>query len=103
MSTIDYEAEYNNRARVPEHPGILARWANDAAAYRSQVRQHSEMGVGYGASLRQHYDLFRPEAQRGDALMVFIHGGYWQALDPSSFSHMAKGLNAAGVPVAVAG
>ena len=26
---IDYEAEYNNRARVPEHPQIFARWARD--------------------------------------------------------------------------
>ena len=24
---IDYDAEYNNRARVPEHPEIFARWA----------------------------------------------------------------------------
>lgn len=103
VNMIDYEAEYNNRARVPEHPGILARWASDAAAYRSLASEHSEIGVSYGETLRQHYDLFRPATQRGDALVVFIHGGYWQALDPSSFSHMAKGLNAAGVPVAVAG
>src|SRR5690606_33976009 len=30
----DYETEYNNRARVPEHPGIIAGWASDAEAYR---------------------------------------------------------------------
>ena len=30
--SIDYEAEYNNRARVPEHPEIFARWEKDAAA-----------------------------------------------------------------------
>jgi arylformamidase len=34
---IDYEVEYNNRARVPEHPEILARWARDAAAYRERM------------------------------------------------------------------
>ena len=27
---IDYEAEYNNRARVPEHPDIFARWTREA-------------------------------------------------------------------------
>jgi arylformamidase len=32
---VDYEAEYNNRARVPEHPAILEGWARDAAAYRN--------------------------------------------------------------------
>ena len=27
---IDYEVEYNNRARVPEHPQIFAGWERDA-------------------------------------------------------------------------
>ncbi|MGF6432128.1 alpha/beta hydrolase [Bradyrhizobium elkanii] len=33
--------------------------------------------------------------------MVFIHGGYWQALDGSSSSHCARGLNGHGISVAV--
>ncbi len=32
--SIDYEVEYNNRARVPENPALIAGWARDAAAYR---------------------------------------------------------------------
>ena len=35
---IDYEAEYNNRARVPEHPQIFERWQRDGAAYLSQAK-----------------------------------------------------------------
>ncbi|AOO81192.1 alpha/beta hydrolase [Bosea vaviloviae] len=97
----DYETEYNNRARVPEHPGIIAGWASDAAAYREGAV--CELGVSYGESARQYYDLFKPQAVRGEAIVMFIHGGYWQALDPSFFSHMARGLNQLGVPVAVAG
>jgi len=27
VAAIDYEAEYNNRARVPEHPPVMAGWA----------------------------------------------------------------------------
>jgi arylformamidase len=34
---------------------------------------------------------------------MFVHGGYWRSLDPSMFSHMASGLNAHGVAVALAG
>ena len=34
---------------------------------------------------------------------MFVHGGWWRSLDPSSFSQMARGLNARGVIVAVAG
>ena len=37
MGGIDYEAEYNNRARVPEHPGIIRGWVRDAAASRQAV------------------------------------------------------------------
>jgi arylformamidase len=97
----DYETEYNNRARVPEHPGIIAGWASDAAAYRADAV--CELGISYGESERQRYDLFKPETATGNAIVMFIHGGYWQALDRSFFSHMARGLNARGVPVAVVG
>jgi arylformamidase len=97
----DYETEYNNRARVPEHPGIIAGWQADAAAYREIAP--SELGVPYGAGERQRYDLFKPQESRGEALVMFIHGGYWQALDRGFFSHMARGLNLRGLPVAVVG
>jgi arylformamidase len=99
--SLDYETEYNNRARVPGHPEIIAGWARDAAAYRSEA--FCELGVSYGDSERQRYDLFKPETVRGNAIAMFIHGGYWQALDRSFFSHMARGLNRRGVPVAVVG
>lgn len=97
----DYESEYNNRARVPEHPEIFAGWQRDASAYRQN--SSCELGVRYGDSPRQYYDLFRPQEMKADALAVFIHGGYFQYLEPSYFSHMARGLNARGVAVAVIG
>jgi arylformamidase len=103
MTQIDYEAEYNNRARVPEHPAIMAGWSQDAAAFRRAQGALAELNQPYGPTPRQHYDLFRPMEQKGDALVLFIHGGYWQALEPSSFSHCAAGLTSRGVPVAVAG
>jgi arylformamidase len=93
---IDYEAEYNNRARVPEHPALIAGWARDAQAWREQQRFHA---VSYGPGPRQTIDVF-PSRGEGD-LVVFIHGGYWQALDGSFFSHLAAGLNAHGVSVAI--
>lgn len=97
----DYETEYDNRARVPEHPAIMAGWAADAQAAR--LAADCEIGIAYGPGQRQAYDLFRPQTAAGDALVLFIHGGYWRGLSRDMFSHMAKGLNARGVPVAVAG
>jgi arylformamidase len=100
---IDLEAEYNNRARVPEHPGLIARWASDAAAYRAEAGDRRRM-ISYGTTPRQTIDIFEPlKPKPGAGPVLFIHGGYWQGLDPSFFSHMAKGLNTHGVSVGVVG
>jgi arylformamidase len=101
----DYEAEYNNRARVPEHPEIFARWDRAAAAYRAEAlaASRAELGLAYGPTPRQTVDIFHPAGRADAPLALFIHGGYWRSLEPASFSHMAKGLNGHGVAVAVAG
>jgi len=95
-ATVDYEVEYNNRARVPEHPSLFAGWAKDAAAYRER---HAPRSISYGPGARNMIDFF-PGDDDGP-IVVFIHGGYWQSLDGSSFSHLAGGLNAHGISVAI--
>jgi arylformamidase len=102
---IDYEAEYNNRARVPEHPEIFARWTREAEDYRAEAmkERRAELGLSYGSSLRQFIDMFSARQAVTTPLALFIHGGYWRSLDPSLFSHMARGLNAHDVTVAVVG
>jgi arylformamidase len=93
---IDYEVEYNNRARVPEHPSLIAGWAKDAAAYRER---HPPRSIPYGPGSRNRIDFFPGDHE--SPIVVFIHGGYWQALDGSSFSHLAGGLSAHGISVAI--
>jgi len=103
--TIDYEAEYNNRARVPDHPEIFARWERDAAAYRAEAQEagRAELGLAYGPTPRQTIDLFCPADGAAAPLALFIHGGYWRSLAPALFSHVARGLNERGMTVAVVG
>ena len=103
---IDYEVEYNNRARVPEHPEIFARWQREGAAYRdeSKAEGRAELGLRFGPTPRQFIDLFAPKGGVANApLALFIHGGYWRSLEPASFSQLARGMNARGVTVAVSG
>jgi arylformamidase len=102
---LDYEAEYNQRARVPEHPEIFARWTGEAEEYRREAlkERRAELGLSYGESPRQTMDLFLPRRGVTAPLALFIHGGYWRSLDPAMFSQMARGINAHGVAVAVAG
>jgi arylformamidase len=95
---VDYEVEYNNRARVPENPAIMAGWARDAKAYRETQRGRWRV-IPYGSGPRNGIDFFSGDGT--GPLVVFIHGGYWQALDGSFFSHLAGGLNAHGVDVAI--
>lgn len=102
--TLDNSAAYDNRAAVPEHPQIFAQWAKDSAVFREVTSKdgRAELDISYGPSARQYIDLFR-SAQPDAPLAMFIHGGYWRALDPKFHSHCAKGLNERGVTVAVAG
>jgi arylformamidase len=95
---INYEVEYNNRARVPEHPVHMAAWVRDAAAYREAQNGRWHV-IPYGSGARHRIEFF-PAGNEG-AIVVFIHGGYWQAFDGSSFSHLAAGLNAHGISVAI--
>jgi arylformamidase len=96
VAGVDYEVEYNNRARVPENPALMAGWARDAAAYRER---HTSRPIAYGPGARNTIDVFPGDNQ--GPIVVFVHGGYWQALDGSCFSHCARGLNAHGIDVAI--
>ena len=83
--SIDYEVEYNNRARVPEHPEIFARWQREGAAYRAAAH-NPKLGLAYGPSLRRTIDLFPAKDDNKAPLAMFIHGGCWRSLEPSMFS-----------------
>ena len=105
MADVDYEAEYNNRARVPEHADIFLRWAREAEDYRAERLKagRAELGLSYGDTPRQTVDLLLPDAGDSAPLAMFVHGGWWRSLEASSFSQMARGLNTRGIAVAVVG
>lgn len=99
MNPMDLEAEYNNRTRCPDHEQVIKGWMSDAPAYRDAAE--CDLDIAYGDHERQKYDWF-PASGRDDApIVVFIHGGYWQALDRKAFSHVATGVAAQGLDVAI--
>jgi len=92
------DAEYNNRARVPEHAQILERWAKASALVREQSSRR--LDVRYGDGPNETLDIF--PTQRADApVLVFIHGGYWRALDKADVSFIAASFTNDGVMVVV--
>jgi arylformamidase len=93
-----YEAQYNNRALVPEHPQIISNWVGESAKVRASAR--CELDLEYGTSYLEKLDLFFPETP-SKALLVFIHGGYWRSLDKNDFSFLAPAFTRQGVTVAL--
>lgn len=74
----------------------MLRWKADAESARAA---RPPVEIAYGPGPREAMDLF--EAGEGAPVAVFLHGGYWQALDRSWFSWIAPALVARGVSVAI--
>ena len=93
-----YSREYNNRILFPDHPEVLARWAEKSARTRSSMICYLDRE--YGTSPGETLDIF--PARKGDGTcMMFIHGGFWRALDKHDFSFLAPALVDAGISLVV--
>jgi arylformamidase len=92
------EREYNNRAAVPDHPRWFARYAELSAAACAQWGPRRDLR--YGPGPKETLDLFLPR-EPAQGTFVFIHGGYWRALDKSDFSFVAPPFAARGIATAV--
>lgn len=91
-----YDAQYNNRARIPEHPAILRHWAEASA--RALRRPDWLLDRAYGDDASERLDILAPAG--GDApVLVYIHGGYWRALDKRDHAFVAPPLVDAGAMV----
>src|SRR3954468_13808055 len=87
------EAEYNNRALVPDHLAYFERWRRDSDFVRGTLR--CVLDLPYGPDPRHRIDLF-PAADAAGTV-VFIHGGYWRSLDKDMFAWLAASWVAAGM------
>lgn len=94
------EREYNARAAVPDHATQLRYWSEES--HRVRIGQPCYLDIAYGGQPNQTLDIFPARRGGGDVpLMVFIHGGYWRALDKSDFSFLAPAFTRAGIALAV--
>lgn len=83
---------------MPDHGAVMARWAERAGAARAD---HPHQRIAYGPGPREVLDLFAPEGQSEAPVAVFLHGGYWQALDGQAFHGIAPALLSHGVALAI--
>ena len=93
-----YETRYNPRLAVPEFASHFEAWGKRSAEARAKLDGY--LDVAYGSHPMEKLDLFRAKGtSRG--LLMFIHGGYWRALDKSQHSFVAEPFVNAGVTVAM--
>jgi len=94
MDAATLDIEYNARATTPEVGEILAayRARTDRAKAALDWSTHA-----YGPTEPERLDIY--PAGPGAPVLVYIHGGYWRALDAADSGSMAPGFHAAGACV----
>ena len=96
--TAYHDSQYNARAMIPDHEQIFERGRKRSEEARAQLPCH--LDIAYGASPAETLDIF-PAEGRSEALLVFIHGGYWRSHDKSDFSYLAPAFTRRGVTLAL--
>lgn len=95
----DYDQEeldwqYNNRARARMSESYVRFCVDESAAARAELA--GALDQRFGESDDEVLDIFHADAARPGPVQVFIHGGYWRALNKNDFSYVARPIVAAG-------
>lgn len=98
----DWDLAYTNDANIAGGDRWPALWETPARLYRARMLALGRVVAdeAYGPHGRQTLDLFLPEGTP-KGLVVFVHGGYWLAMDGKAWSHLANGAVARGYAVAI--
>jgi arylformamidase len=98
LSDEEVEAQLNPRVAVRDAEQHLAEFAARSRAARQRL--DGRLDIAYGDSRLQTLDAFPARAGK-PPLHVFIHGGYWRALDKSDHSFVAEPLVAGGASTVI--
>lgn len=91
-------AQYNNRALVPDFGDYFSRWGRASAEARRAFP--CTLDVPYGDGPGETLDIF-PSGHARSPVLVFIHGGYWRSLDKADHSFIASAFSPMGACVVV--
>ncbi|MFT7592821.1 MAG: arylformamidase [Paracoccaceae bacterium] len=97
---MELDDAYAITAHTPNAEAILSRIVEQSETFRAECDDRALLGLAYGDTPRQEFDLFLPPGE-AKGTMIFIHGGYWRSQDRTNFSHLAAGALAHGWSVAM--
>ena len=83
------ERDFDLRTAFPDYIDFFKQWET-----RSQVARTTSapvLDIAYGSGDRDRLDFF-PAKDPDRPVIVFIHGGYWRAMDKADFSFVAPPL-----------
>ena len=80
------DRQYNNRLQTPNFATHLDNY--EVESRKTEKEFTSIKDIPYGEHVRELLDIYPSDKPKSKTL-VFIHGGYWRALDKSSFQFVA--------------
>ena len=93
MSLEEIELQFNPRAAARNVDERVAAYA--AASAETRARLDGVLDVRYGPGEKETLDIFPADAPDAP-VHLFIHGGYWRAMDKSDYSFIADVFQPAG-------
>src|SRR5215510_1452508 len=94
LSDAEINRQFMPRLAVPDHETWLAAHAALSESARRTLPCH--LDIAYGDTPLQRLDIF-PVGRAPAPAQVFFHGGYWRALDKSTYSFLALSMAPAGI------
>jgi arylformamidase len=94
--TIEYH--FNPRLTIDNAMDLLGELPGRAERARADL--DGKYDVRYGPGPKETFDIFAATSDAKGApppAQIFIHGGYWRAMDKKDYSHLATDVVAAGV------
>lgn len=98
----DWDNAYANTVNIAQGNAWPDCWMEKSVNFRGKITEHgkAQFDLRYDTGPRQTFDLFLPD-KTARGLFVFVHGGYWMALDKTYLSHLAQGALMHGYAVAM--
>lgn len=92
------DAQYNNRAKVPDFERHIARWTQQGVHARATLPVRADQV--YDPMSGQTLNVFEARGSRSPSpVLIYLHGGYWMALGKASTDCIALGFTPHGVAV----
>jgi arylformamidase len=96
-----FEQQYALRKSLPSFGADVAAW--EALSADEHFAGHAAQVERYGGHPRQHLELFKARpGEQGRGLAVFLHGGFWRAMERRQFRFMATPFLKRGLDCAIA-